>query len=43
MWGMTLVDVAGAGKSGASWADINIALLVEDKIARLEVPSGRAD
>ena len=41
--GMTLVDVAGAGKSGATWADINIALLVEDKIARLEVPSGRAD
>jgi hypothetical protein len=29
---MTLVDVAGAGQLRATWADIDIALLIEDKI-----------
>ena len=33
---MTLVDVAGAGQLRATWADIDIALLVEDKIGATE-------
>ena len=33
---MTLVDVAGGGKLSATWADIDIALLVEDKIGTTE-------
>src|SRR5215204_7317781 len=35
---MTLIDVAGAGQLGATWADINIAFLVEDKISAAEGP-----
>src|SRR4029450_8434907 len=37
---MTLVDVAGAGQLHATWADIDIALLVEDKIGATESAIG---
>ena len=35
-----LVDVAGAGQLRATWADIDITLLVEDKIGATECAIG---
>jgi hypothetical protein len=40
---VTLIDGAGAGQFRASWANVNVALLIEEEVARLKVPSDRAD
>ena len=37
---MALVDVAGAGQLRATWADIDITFLVEDKIGATECAIG---
>jgi len=33
---VALIDLAGAGECGATWADVNIARVIEDKVSSTE-------